>query len=150
ILDFDGGLISDQEMMEGGWPASDSPLRPSLRPVTPFHTLFNSDYSPDDINAVEHNILDQVQKFFAPYQADFTIGINVADYEGLLTGSQTGDAIVMITGGSNIFAANGGQGASPRVDVGNHGNELAFVFGQYFSPADVAHFDYAVAKEIAH
>jgi hypothetical protein len=150
ILDFDGGLISDQEMIEGGWPASNSPLRPSLRPVAGFHTLFSSNYSPDDISAIEHNILDQVQKFFAPYQVDFTIGINVADYEGLLTGSQTGNAIVMITGGSNIFTVNGGQGASPRVDVGNHGNELAFVFGQYFSLADVRFFEYAVAKEIAH
>ena len=80
----------------------------------------------------------------------------MAQYEGPLAGPQTGNAIIMITGGSNIFTLNG-QGESPRVDVGNHGNELAFVFGQDLIPNGApasAHntdaFRRAVAQEIAH
>jgi hypothetical protein len=158
ILDFDGGLISDQEMMEGGWPASNSPTRPSLEPIARFRDLFTGDdsYTDYNLNVAEQSILAQVRAIFAPYQVDFTIGVDVAQYEGLLTGSQTGNAIVMITGGSNIFTVNG-PGASPRVDVGNHGNELAFVFAQDLIPNGASSnehntdvFRRAVAQEIAH
>jgi hypothetical protein len=158
ILDFAGGLISDQEMTEGGWPASNSPVRPSLRPIASFGTLFSGDdrYVESNFETAEQVILSQVRAIFAPYQVDFTIGTDVANYEGVLTGSQTGNAIVMITGGRNIFTVNG-PGASPTVDVGNHGNELAFVFGQDLLPSGASSnehnsdaFRRAVAQEIAH
>ncbi|MFO0798547.1 MAG: hypothetical protein U0804_13810 [Gemmataceae bacterium] len=163
VLDFDGDVqVTKAEFTEGGW----SGLKDQA--VTSFANLFTSarpwlnrdgdgDVDLNDFARVRDDIVAKVRQDYAPYDVDIFVG-DQDSYQGILTDSVVGDAMVFVTGGTDNIAAQIGQspgvGWAP-VDLGNAGDQMGFVFGQGIADSAVVGGNYDrfvnwMARTISH
>lgn len=158
VLDFNGAGIQAQEMADSHWPAAqqqnivESSFTSLFNQVRPFLD-FNGDHVVNgaDAQLAIQQIVAKVRQDFAPYDLDIVVG-NASDHPGFLSDTQTGDVLVVISGGvDNLGIGGSPRGVSPWTDIGNEHDEIAFVFGRAcLQGQNRDEFVNSVARTISH
>jgi hypothetical protein len=160
FLDFNARTLTANEMSLGGFSNTATTVnsfRDLFTAARPWLDL-NGDGSVNstDANLAINRIVAKVKDAYSPYDLD-VLPVAAGDqpnYSFILSSIDLfhpGDAVVMITGGSNVIDSRDATGQGPE-DPGNLHDNLAFVFGgriaQSYSSAD--RFINHVARTIAH
>ena len=140
VLDFGGVVLSDAELLKGGWQepgAAVSAFKNLFTADNPFLDL-NHDGSVNDVDAnlAINMIVAKVKADFAPYDLDIVVG-SWNNYSGLFTDDTgynvsdgPGDVMVFVSGQADD-GYDGSQypGISPRIDLGNEHDDIVFANG---------------------
>jgi Ca2+-binding RTX toxin-like protein len=139
VLDFDGELLTAAEMRQAGWGMDTLGNLLGDTTVPSFRGLFTSTapawmnfdgaggINVADATSAINLILAKVRQDFAPYNLQVRLG-DQDDPGGPFTNTQTGDVLVLVSGGTDFLSNQRALGWS-RVDPGNARDDLAWVFG---------------------
>jgi len=160
VLEFGGQALSGFQMSQGGWFG-----KPDTS-VNGFRNLFHAkaDKSVFDVNgsgtvnsldadAAVNAIVKKVQQDYAPYHIQFIVD-DFENQKGRIMDFMGGDAFMMITGGVNKIETSSSEGifGVAPLDLGNHSDNIGFVFGRNIGDAAVSPADLInrTARTISH
>src|SRR5688572_19473349 len=134
VLDFDGDFVTAAQFSQGDWNLPGQTVSSFRGMFTAGAPAFldankNGVINGVDADLVISRILQKVRQDYDPYHLSVFVG-DQDNFQGLLTDSDRGDVMVLITGGDGTFAGHGNAfGVAPHADTGNTRDEITFVFG---------------------